>query len=172
MPARLIALLATAAVAVGGCGVSDPYQHPAPTRPRATTSTHTTAAASIPGPTAVAVLRRYATLSFDWTSHTLASHQHQLEALATAGARAQAAQTAATYGAGSNLQKSRVANRGQITSIAPGQGPRRGWWVITTQETTTGTGDYQGLPSRTHVYDAQLTHTSGEWQVATWSPQN
>lgn len=181
-PLPILLTAAAGALALVGCGVSDPYQHPAHATSDATSSTTSTsptnptttlAAGSTSASNAVAVIRRYTMLSIDWTSRTLAARQRRLEGLATAGARAQAAQTAASYGTGSSLQHSRVANHGQITSIARGQGPRRGWWVITTQETTTGSGDYHGLPSRTHVYDAKLTHTTTTgWKVSTWSPQN
>jgi hypothetical protein len=178
MPRLLTILLAVVtAGALTGCGITNPYtQHPAAshaitTRPTApTTTTATTTAAGRTG--AVALLRRYTTISINWTSHTLAGRQRELAHLAVGGARAQALQTASSYGAHSSLQRSRVGDRGQITSIAVGQGPREGWWVITTQETTTGTGNYQGLPSQAHVYDAQLTHPHHQLVVSTWSPQN
>jgi hypothetical protein len=168
-------LAIAAAAAAAGCGIANPYQahHREPftrahtvTTPRAAESTAAGSAAPR------ALLRRYTTLSINWTSATLAGRQRQLARMAVGGARAQALQTAASYGAGSTLQRSRVADRGQITSIAAGDGPRRGWWVITTQETTTGTGDYRGLPAQAHVYDAHLTSTRHGLAVSTWSPQN
>jgi hypothetical protein len=178
MPRRLTILLAVAAAgALTGCGITNPYtKHPTAgraTAARTTPLTTTTAAATAMGSTgAVALLRRYTTLSINWTSQTLAGRQRDLARLAVGGARAQALQTASSYGAHSSLQRSRVGDRGQITSIAVGQGPREGWWVITTQETTTGTGDFQHLPSQVHVYDAQLTHVHHHFVVSTWSPQN
>jgi hypothetical protein len=169
-------LAVAAAAALTGCGIANPYQRhhretPAPARTvtSPTEAQRTVAAGSI-GPRAL--LRLYTTLSINWTSATLAGRQRQLAGMAVDGARELALQTAASYGAGSTLQRSRVADRGQITSIAAGEGPRHGWWVITTQETTTGTGDYQGLPAQAHVYDAQLTHTPHGLAVSTWSPQN
>jgi hypothetical protein len=164
-------LLAVSGLA--GCGVANPYTiHPrAHTRPAANATTPHSAVLG-PARSAQALLRRYATVSINWTSHTLAARQRELARLAVAGARAQALQTAASYGPGSSLHRSRVSNRGQITSIATGQGPRRGWWVITTQETTSGSGDYQHLPAQAHVYAARLTRTGNGWQVSRWSPQN
>jgi hypothetical protein len=178
MPRLLTILLAVAATGgLAGCGITNPYTPHATTTHRSTTrptppstATATTTAAESSG--AVALLRRYTTVSINWTSHSLASRQRQLAGLAVGGARAQALQTASSYGAHSSLQRSRVGDRGQITSIAVGQGPREGWWVITTQETTTGTGDFQHLPSQAHVYDAQLTHPHHQLVVSTWSPQN
>lgn len=165
---------------LAGCGITNPYTPHAATHRATTTTPAATPSNRIPttvapGPSgAVALLRRYTALSINWTSHTLAARQRQLARLAVGGARAQAIQTAASYATDSSLQRSRVGDRGQITSIAAGQGPRRGWWVITTQETTTGTGDYQHLPSQAHVYDAQLTHTHNHHRLAvsTWSPQS
>jgi hypothetical protein len=177
---RAINSLLTFAVAgsLADCGITNPYTphpatHRATTTTRAVTPSNRIPSTTSPGPTGVvALLRRYTILSINWTSHTLAGRQRQLARLAVGGARAQAIQTAASYATDGSLQRSRVGDRGQITSIAGGQGPRRGWWVITTQETTTGTGDYQHLPSQAHVYDAQLTHTHHQLAVSKWSPQS
>lgn len=162
-----------AASAATGCGIANPYAHQHTREP---TLTQSSDGPREPVPasnmTVRAALRRYALISVNWTSKTLATHEHQLSRLAVGGARAQALQTAASYGAGSSLQHSRVANRGQITSIAAGQGPRRGWWLITTQEKTTGSGDYSGQPTQAHLYAARLSHTPRGWKVSTWSPQN
>jgi hypothetical protein len=168
-------LVSAAAAGLAGCGIANPYQPhhgkaPAPARTITTEAQPTTTTAGAVAPRAL--LSRYTTLSINWTSATLASRQRQLAGMAVGGARAQALQTAASYGAGSTLQRSRVADHGEITSIAAGEGPRHGWWVITTQETTTGTGDYQGLPAQAHVYAAQLVHTTHGLAVSTWSPQN
>jgi hypothetical protein len=158
---------------VAGCGVANPYTIHTRTHAQVTVSATTRAsAAPVSTRSAAVLLRRYATVSINWTSHTLAARQRELARLAVAGARAQALQTAASYGPSSSLHRSRVSNRGQITSIATGQGPRRGWWVITTQETTSGSGDYQHLPAQAHVYAARLTRTGNGWQVSRWSPQS
>jgi hypothetical protein len=180
-PIPTLAALSTAA-ALTGCGITNPYQHVAatPTSPSATSQAADTTAANPASPTdtdqtsqsAGAVLRRYTLLSINWTSTTLARQQRQLAAMAIAGARVQALQTAASYGVHSTLQRSGVSNHGQITSIAPGTGPRHAQWIITTQERTAGRGDYTGLPMQAHVYYAQLTRTTHGWQVSQWSPQN
>jgi hypothetical protein len=166
---------AISAVVLAGCGVTNPYQHPRTGTVYTTVNTTSHTTVNRPAPVAGgprAVLRRFAQLSINWTSHTLANRQRQLAQLASGGARAQALQTAATYGAGSTLQRSGVANSGQITSIGPGQGPAAGQWVITTREKTTGRGDYTGLPSQRHVYQALVAYTRDGWKVSTWSPQN
>jgi hypothetical protein len=172
--ALLVSVLAAAA-AITGCGIANPYsrhQSPGPTTHAAVPAPTDSSAVAVNSSGEVAALRRYTLLSIDWRSHTLARQQRELARLAVAGARAQALQSAASYGAGSTLQRSRVANRGQITSIARGQGPRSGWWIITTQELTTGTGDFAGQPAQAHVYAARLTHTAHGWEISTWSPQS
>ena len=68
------------------------------------------------------------------------------------------------------LAKSQVANSGQVIAIAPSLHPP-GEWVVITSETTTGQGDYAGLPATLHVTYAQLTHTSRGYVVSEWSPR-
>jgi hypothetical protein len=43
--------------------------------------------------------------------------------------------------------------------------------VIVTSETTSGQGDYSGLPPTLHVTYAQLTDTHHGWIVTAWNPQ-
>jgi hypothetical protein len=178
----LVALPALAvALGVGGCGVVDPYQQhttaaststssTTPSGPRTPSSAAPGGGQGASGP--VATLARYAYLATNWTSHTLSNDQQRLAALSRGGARAQALQTAVTYGHASSLQHSKVTNTGQVTSIARGRGVRRGDWVITTEEHTGGSDDYAGLPAQAHIYYARLVHVAGGWAVSTWSPQN
>jgi len=181
---RTLLALPAAAVAISGCGITNPYQHPSHTAPAGTTSAQTStastsAAASTPPPVGAisgssspqAAIERYATDDINWSSATLGADQRHLASISLGAARAMALQAAATYGAGSQLQRSKVANSGQITSIAAGQGPLRGRWVITTQEHTGGTGDYAGLPAQAHVYYARVQHTTTGWVISQWSPQ-
>ena len=178
---RLLAVpLVAIAAGVAGCGISDPYHHATRSSPASppTSPAATATSAAPPGPsstgasTAPVALARYAQLAINWTSRTLSRDQHQLADLSVGAARAQALQTAATYGARSSLQHSQVTNQGQVTAIARGRGPRAGDWVITTQENTGGQGDYAGLPAQAHVYYAQVIHTRHGWTVSTWSAQN
>jgi hypothetical protein len=193
---RLPAALAVALI-LAGCGLTDPYtsQHPATTG----TSTSTTTAAATnadPAPerggtipkgaqaaqnnsaagagssTPQASLERYANLDSNWTAKTVAGVQDQLAAISVGEARAQALQAAASYGHDRTLQASQVANTGTVIAIAPGQGSAAGWWVIVTRETTTGEGDYAGLPPTDHVTDAQVEHTQHGFVVSAWSPQS
>ena len=194
-------LPAALALILAGCGLTDPYssQHPIATstlRSTSTTSTTATetnadpaperggtipsaaqAAQSTPAagagrPTPRAALERYANLNMNWTAKTVAGVQDQLAAISVGEARAQALQAAASYGQDTTLQASRVANTGTVVAIAPGQGSAAGWWVVVTRESTTGQGDYAGLPPTDHVTDAQLEHTGTGWVISSWSPQS
>jgi hypothetical protein len=196
---RLPAALSIA-LTLGGCGLIDPYtsQHSAITstsRSPSSTSTTPTVRDFDPAPerggtlpdaaqaaqkklvsgaaavTPQAALERYTNLDINWTAKTVASIQDQLAAMSVGQARAQALQAAASYGNDSTLQSSQVANAGTVVAIAPGQGSAAGWWVIVTRETTTGQGDYAGLPATDHVTDAQVEHTHHGFVVSAWSPQ-
>jgi hypothetical protein len=197
---RLPAALAIA-LTLAGCGLTDPYTSQHPTIASTSTSTTTTsttptatnadpaperggtipngaratqnkAASGAGRPTPQAALERYANLDSNWTAKSVAGVQDQLAAISLGQARAQALQAAASYRRDSTLQASQVANTGTVVAIAPGQGPATGWWVIVTRETTTGQGDYAGLPPTDHVTDAQVEHTRHGFVVSAWSPQS
>lgn len=199
-PRRLIAFpVFAAAVALTGCGITDPYTHnsahsstttstapagattgtitdpsePAPSEPT-TTATSGVSAGNSPSAAATPrqALRLYARLYINWTAKTISAHQRQLAAISQGTARAAALQAAASYRHDPELEHSQVANTGAIVSIAAGQGPERGNWMIVTSEHTTGTGDYNGLPAAAHVTYAHLTHTPHGWTVDQWSPQS
>jgi hypothetical protein len=197
---RLPAALAIA-LTLAGCGLTDPYtsQHstmaststststtltaptatnadPAPERggtiPKVAQAAQNNPAAGAGSPTPQAALERYANLDINWTATTVAGVANQLEAISVGQARAQALQALASYGHDSTLQTSQVANTGTVVVIAPGQRSAAGWWVVVTRETTTGQGDYAGLPPTDHVTDAQVEHTRHGFVVSAWSPQS
>jgi hypothetical protein len=99
-------------------------------------------------------LRRYALVYTNWRAAQLPARERELAALAIGPARLGAEQTA----------------DGQVVAIAPGQGPDAGQWVIVTEEQTTGSGLYAGLPRGPHVTLARLTHLPGGWVVSQWNP--
>ncbi len=123
-------------------------------------------------PTPQAALGRYARLYTNWNSTNVAGVQRQLASISLDGARAQALQAAASYQRDTTLVASKVANAGTVISIAAGQGDARGRWVIVTSETTTGQGDYTGLPATVHVTYAQVAHQPTGWIVTEWSPES
>ena len=91
-------------------------------------------------------------------------------AISIGAAKLTAEQTTASESATAALVANGVANSGQVVAIAPGEGPDAGHWVIVTQEHTSGTGAYAGLPTAPHVTLAQVRHLSNGWAVSAWNP--
>jgi hypothetical protein len=189
---RHAALALTAAVALTGCAsITDP----AATSPPAPAHTTTTTADPVPAPerggtipaparqaqtqlakqagnaSPQAALNRYASLWSDWTATTIVARQRQLAVISLGQARAQALQAAASFAHDHTLTKSHVANHGSVIAVTSSL-ITSGDWVIVTRESTTGQGDYQGLPATVHVTYAQLTHTPHGYVISQWSPQN
>ncbi len=151
---------------------AEPAHEQGGTIPHSAQAAQNTPADGAAQPTPQAALERYATLSINWSAGTLAAVQRELAAISIGQARAQALQAQASYAHDGTLRESHVANSGSVIAIAAGQGPAAGSWVIVTQETTTGQGDYAGLPPADHVTQAQLTHTRDGWIVSSWSPRS
>ncbi len=192
VPAVLIA------IALGGCGLTDPY-HSSTARTSTTAPVATTSApadwrdpapergGTIPTqaqaeqhrlasgaarPTPQAALTRYAALYLNWDADRVIGLQRQLASISLGQARAQALQAAASASRDPQLTASHLANRGHVVAVAPGQDNAAGEWVIVTSEQTSGEADYQGLPQTLHIIYAQLTSTSRGWVVSEWAPQN
>jgi len=183
----------TAAVAAGllaGCGITNPYQHPHPATALSTTSASSTASsaatAANPGeihegqpstspipagrgvsPTPRAALARYAHLYVNWNAGQLTDRSRQLAAISTGQARHQAQGLASR---GPVLAHYQVTNRGSVTAIGAGQGAEQGRWVVVTNELTSGTGPYLGLPATSHVTWATITQTHHGYVVSAWNP--
>jgi hypothetical protein len=193
----LLMLAALIAIALSGCGLSDPYQtttsHPAgsaaaPTAPPAdlgdpaperggTIPTRAKAAQnrlaiSAARSTPLAALERYAAIYLNWNANDVIAVQRELASISLGQARAQALQAAANAAHDPQLTESQLANQGHVIAISPGQTIAAGEWVIVTSEQTTGQGDYQGLPPTLHITYAQLTNTSHGWVITAWQPQN
>ena len=162
----------TSTTATAAATNADPAPERGGTIPKGAQAAQNNSAAGAGSPTPQAALERYANLDSNWTAKSVAGVQDQLAAISLGQARAQALQAAASYGRDSTLQASQVANTGAVVAIAPGQGPETGWWVIVTHETTTGQGEYAGLPPTDHVTNAQVEHTRNGFVVSAWSPQS
>jgi hypothetical protein len=198
--APTILLAASAAVALAGCGLSDPYSPKQPsssvsnsTSTSTTQSTKTTNADPAPErggtippgahaaqsqlatgaaqPTPQSALEQYARLYVNWSARTVADDQRELAAISVDQARAQALQAATSYAHDQTLQQSGVANSGHLVAITSSI-TTPGQWVLVTSEQTTGKGDYAGLPPTLHVTYAQVTRASSGWVVSEWAPQN
>jgi hypothetical protein len=121
-------------------------------------------------PTPQAALARYALAYTNWQAANLPTHARQLAALAVGAARLAIEQITASQSTTTSLATDHVRNKGVVLSIAPGQGPARGRWIVVTQEQTTGTGPYAGLPPSPHVTFARTERLNGNWSVSEWSP--
>ena len=197
---RTITAAASIVLGLAGCGITNPYQpaHPAadrPSTPAATAARPVPADAGDPAPerdgtiparpraaqsrfapgagqpTPQRTLARYARLYVNWQASTLPAHERALAAISLGQARAQALQAAASATTNPQLTASQVANHGQVVALTPGQGAAAHKWVVVTRETTTGHGDYTGLPPTLHVTYATVTHTPTGWVISSWLPQ-
>jgi hypothetical protein len=194
--------LSAAVITLGltGCGIADPYSAAKPglTSSSTSASTTTTVPADAGDPAAErggavppaagrdqselaadaamatprAALERYARLYLNWTAAGLVTRERQLAGISIGPARAQALQAAASAARDPELTRSDVTNTGQVIALTPGTGAAAGQWVLVSRETTTGSGDYAGLPAAVHVTYAQVTHTPGGWAVSQWSTQS
>jgi hypothetical protein len=117
-----------------------------------------------------AALRRYALAYTNWSATALVAHERQLAALSVGPARLAALQTAIALGSAGELLAHHVQNAGAVLAITPGASSARGRWVVVTQEQTTGTGAYAGLPSSPHVTLARVVRAWGGWVVWGWWP--
>jgi hypothetical protein len=116
-------------------------------------------------------LERYATAYVNWRAAQLPEHETLLARMSVGPARLVAQQTAASASGAAALAANQVANSGWILAIAPAQGADTGQWVVVTEEQTTGSGVYAGLPPAPHVTLATVTREDGGWVVSAWNPQ-
>jgi hypothetical protein len=117
-------------------------------------------------------LGRYALAYTNWQASRLRVHERKLSSLAVGEARLAAQQIAASQSGTASLVANHVQNKGAVLAIAAGRGPARGQWVVVTQEQTTGTGSYAGLPSSPHVTSARVTRIGRGWAVSEWKPSS
>ena len=177
---RVAVMAGLLALALAGCGISDPYtaSHRSPRQastsgagepdddgpsPPRVSATHGAVAT-----TPQAALIRFAGLYVNWTADTLAADARRLALLSTGQARAQA--LAEVRDPPATLARYDVSNSGSVAAIAAGQGTERGRWAVVTNEQTDGYGPYQGLPAASHVTWATVARVAGGWVVSGWYP--
>ena len=122
-------------------------------------------------PSPQAALLRYALLYANWQADSLSRVERRLAALAVGAARLTAEQIAASQSATAALAADHVQNTGVVLSIARGQGPARGLWVVVTREQTTGAGLYAGLPPTLHVTLARTQRFDEGFAISSWIPR-
>jgi hypothetical protein len=122
-------------------------------------------------PSPQAALLRYALAYTNWQAASLTTVERRLASLAVGPARLTAEQIAASSSAVAELAAHHVQNRGVVLAIAPGRGPAAGQWIVVTQEQSTGTGPYAGLPPTLHVTLASTEHRDHGWVISGWTPR-
>jgi hypothetical protein len=116
-------------------------------------------------------LRRYALAYTNWTASGLPATERRLASLAVGPARLAAEQIVASNSAALELAANHVQNEGVVLAIAPGRGPAVGQWVVVTQEQTSGSGPYVGLPPTLHVTLARTERLHHGWVISAWTPR-
>jgi hypothetical protein len=117
-----------------------------------------------------ATLQQYALAYINWRASGLLARERELASLAVGPARFAAEQASASQSGAVSLAVHHVENRGVVLAIARGQGRARGRWVVVTEELTTGTGPYAGLPSTLQVTLAQVVQLGSGFVVSEWAP--
>lgn len=107
----------------------------------------------------------------NWTYQTLAEDQLSLASISVGAARLAEQQAAVATHTDTTLARARIANSGEVLSVAPDLA-HGGWWVVVTRERTVGGGEYEGLAPGFHVTLAQLASTDDGWAVSQWLAQS
>jgi hypothetical protein len=142
------------------------------TIPQSQTAKQDTPGTGSSAPSPQAALRHYALIYTNWQATSLVDHERELASIAIGTARQASEQTIASQSATTELTANHVQNKGIVLAISPGEGPAHGQWVVVTQEQTTGTGPYAGLPASLHVTLARIQHLDRGWVVSSWIPRN
>jgi hypothetical protein len=149
--------------------IGDPPAERHGTVPQSSASKQDTPSALAPSPQAA--LLRYALLYTNWQATSLPTVERQLASLAVGAARVTAEQIAASSSTIADLAAHHVQNTGIVLAITPGREPTRGQWIVVTQEQSTGTGPYAGLPPTLHVTLASTEHRNQGWAISGWTPR-
>jgi hypothetical protein len=149
--------------------VGDPPSERHGTVPENIASKEATPSSLAPSPQAA--LLRYALDYTNWRASSLPLVERRLVLLSVGTARLTAEQIAASNSAAAGLDGNHVQNKGVVLTIARGRGPAAGQWIVVTQEQTTGTGPYAGLPPALHVTLARTERLNHGWVISGWTPR-
>jgi hypothetical protein len=129
---------------------------------------------SAPGSlSAVQALTIFATAYINWDAGDVAADMRALASASIGQARSAmqlaAAQTAGDY----ELKRGGIANSGTVEAVAPLNGQRNRFVVVTREATTaTATNAYQGLRPAWHVTVASVERLApGQWVISGWQPE-
>lgn len=124
-------------------------------------------------PSPLQAVRAFAGAYINWTADTVSAQMTALAASSVGQARSAmelaAAQTAHDY----ELQQGGIANTGTVEAVAPLDGARNRYVVVTRELTTAANTDaYQGLRPAWHLAIADVTEVApGRWAVSRWQPE-
>lgn len=153
----------TSSPAVSPGGAGEPNA-PSPTPPANQLPVHLRSSAS-------KALTAFADLYVNWSYRNLTGRQRLLAAMSVGSARQAEQQAAASSAQDPVIRSGQIRNSGRILAVAPDT-IRRGYWVITTLEQTSGNTQYRGLPAGYHVTLARLVNINGGYAVSEWLPQS
>jgi hypothetical protein len=129
---------------------------------------------SAPGSlSAVEAITLFATAYINWDAGDVAADMRALASASIGQARSAmqlaAAQTAGDY----ELRRGGIANRGTVEAVAPLNGQRDQFAVVTREATTAAaTNVYQGLRPEWHVTIASVERLApGQWVISGWQPE-
>ncbi len=145
-------------LALAGCGAA--------VAPRMTTVQHA------PPPTAVAVVRAFASVYINWTADDITARMRALAAASIGPARAATELAAAGTENDYELKRGGISNSGTVEAVAP---LAHDQYVVVTKELTTAanTTAYEGLRPAWHVALATVAEPApGQWVVSGWQPES
>ncbi len=116
-------------------------------------------------------LDAFAEVYVNWSYQNLAARQRLLAANSVGPARIAERQAAAASTSDPAIRRGQIRNSGRVLAIAPDT-IRRGYWVITTLERTSGNTEYHGLPAGYHVTLARVAEIHYGYAVSEWLPQS
>jgi hypothetical protein len=171
-------MTAVYAVSLTGCGINDPYTHPARTAPPAAPASQPAALAPLPSLGAGAstspegAVRAFAALWGTFRPATIAVRDRALIGLASPAlatqlrlARPQAELEATRRATNAPGQQAAILS----SQLAPGTtARRRGVVVLSEQQIAAG---HPAGPAITTVYIVVVTRAARRWQISQWEPQ-
>jgi hypothetical protein len=129
---------------------------------------------SAPGSlSAVEAITLFATAYINWDAGDVAADMRALASASIGQARSAMALAAAQTAGDYELRRGGIANRGTVEAVAPLNGQRDQFAVVTREATTaTATNVYQGLRPEWHVTIASVTRLApGQWVISGWQPE-
>jgi hypothetical protein len=123
---------------------------------------------------AIRAIAAFATGYINWTAQTISRRMRVLAAASVGQARAAMELAAADTAQDYELRRGGISNSGTVEAVAPLQGSRDKYVVVTRESTSaTNTSAYQGLRPAWHITIATVTEIApGQWVLSGWQPES